>query len=128
MKWELNKRTMQMEQKKRNGVEVTARMGGIMVEDHDKNIWFLINYGTSRITHCFGCRPENIHLFDDNKARQIAERVRCIGTGKGLDESFFDYRRYSINNKDFGNANEGKYVKSFDEVVNEGNVKPIKGL
>jgi hypothetical protein len=120
MKWELNKRTMQMEQKRQSGVEVTARMGGIMVEDHDKNIQFLINYGTSKITHCFGCRPENIHLFDDNKSRKIAERVRRIGTGKGLDESFFDYRRYSINNKDFGNANEGKYVKSFDEVVNEG--------
>ena len=119
MKWELNKRTMRMEPKKPTGVEVTARMGGIMVEDHDRNIQFLINYGTSKITHCIGCRPDNIHRFDDNTSRKIAERVLRIGNGRRLDKSFFDWRRYSIGHKDFGNIEESANVKSFDEFVNE---------
>ena len=54
MKWKFNPKTGRMEQEKRTGVEVSARQGGIMVEDFDRHIQFLINYGTSKITHCFG--------------------------------------------------------------------------
>ena len=101
MKWKFNPQTGRMEQEKRTGVEVSARQGGIMVEDFDRHIQFLINYGTSKITHCFGCKPTDIHLFDDNNARAIAERVRRIGTGRGIDKSLFDYRTYSAKNKNF---------------------------
>ena len=101
MKWKFNPKTGRMEQEKRTGVEVSARQGGIMVEDFDRHIQFLINYGTSKITHCFGCKPTDIHLFDDNNARAIAERVRRIGTGRGIDKSLFDYRAYSAKNKNF---------------------------
>lgn len=107
MKWKFDPKTGGMVQDKKSGVEVTARQGGVMVEDFDRHIQFLINYGTSKITHCFGCRPTDIHLFDDNTARKIAERVRRIGTGRGIDNALFDYRAYSMKNKDFNmNTNE----------------------
>ena len=99
MKWDYNPRTGRMEPQRQTGVEVTARQGGVMVEDHDTHIQFLINYGTSAISHCVGCTGRNIHLFNDNDARKIAERVRWIARGKGIDEMYFDWKTYSINYK-----------------------------
>ena len=115
MKWKFDPRTGGMVQDRPSGIEVTARMGGIMVEDHDRNVQFMVNYGNSRITHCVGCRPENLHLFNDNDARKIAERMRRIGSGKGIDEIFYDYRIYSINKKDFNMRNENHHVQKLNE-------------
>ena len=111
MKWELNRRTMQMEPKKKTGVEITARQGGIMVEDFDKNIQFLINYGTNKISHCIGISPDNLHVFDNRKARQIADKVKRFGTMRSIDEKFFDWMTYSINH-----ANGSYHVKHIDEI------------
>jgi len=99
MKWDYNPRTGRMEPQRQTGVEVTARQGGVMVEDHDTHTQFLINYGTSAISHCVGCTGRNIHLFNDNDARKIAERVRWIARGKGIDEMYFDWKTYAINYK-----------------------------
>jgi len=115
MNWKYNPRTGRMEQNKPTGIEVTARQGGIMVEDHDKNIQFLINYGNSRITHCIGCRPESLHLFADNDARKISDRVRRIGDGKSIDERFYDYRTYSVNHKNFEMKNENYHIQKLNE-------------
>ena len=98
MNWKYNQKTGKTEPDGPAGVEVTARQGGVMVEDRGRNVRFLINYGNGLITHCIGCRPENLHLFADADARKIAERIRRIGTGKGLDEIYFDWKTYSINN------------------------------
>ena len=121
MKWEFNKRTMQMEPKRRTGVEVSARMGGLMVEDFDRHIQFLINYGNGRISHCVGCRADDLHIFDDIKSRQIAERVKRIGAGKGIPLYMSDFRFYSINYKDFNGdeVDEEEHVKTFSEFISE---------
>lgn len=99
MNWKFNPRTGTMEMQKRTGINVSARQGGIMVEDYDRHLQFLINYGRSRITHCVGCRADDLHLFDDRKANEIANKVKRIGIGKGIDESMFDFRTYSIAHK-----------------------------
>ena len=104
MKCEFNNKTARMEPVKRTGVEVTARMGGLMVEDLDRHIQFLINYGNGRISHCVGCNAGNLHIFDDIKSRKIAERVKRIGAGKGIPEYMSDFRFYSINYKDFNGS------------------------
>ena len=84
MNWKFNPKTGTMEMQKRTGINVSARQGGIMVEDYDRHLQFLINYGSSRITHCVGCRADDLHLFDDRKANEIANKVKRIGIGKGI--------------------------------------------
>jgi len=133
MNWKFNPKTGTMEMQKRTGINVSARQGGIMVEDYDRHIQFLINYGNSRITHCVGCRADDLHLFDDRKANEIANKVKRIGIGKGIDESMFDFRTYSIaykndiykynnNKKDNMNTNENissRYQNYIEERLNE---------
>lgn len=117
MNWKYNKRTGRMEQNKLTGIDVTARQGGIMIEDHDKNIQFLINYGTSSISHCVGCTGRNIHLFNDNDARKIAKKVRLIAIGKGIDEMYFDWKTYAINYKNMRtNENHIYRIDEFNRV------------
>jgi len=116
MKWDYNPRTGRMEPQRQTGIEVTARQGGVMVEDNDKHVQFLINYGTSAISHCVGCTGRDIHLFNDNDARKIAERVRWIARGKGIDEMYFDWKTYSINYRNM-RTNEN-HVYRIDEFNN----------
>lgn len=94
MKWKFNPKTLQMEEVKQTGVEVTRRMGGIMVEHFDRHFQFLINFGKPRITHCVGCKPDNLHLFTYKEAIYVAERVKRIG---GVDEQYFNYKTYLLN-------------------------------
>lgn len=124
MKWKLNKRTMQMEPHKETGIRVSARQGGIMVEDFDKHIQFLINYPDNRITHCVGIQPTNLHVFDIQKSRQIADRVMRLGAGRNIDKTYFDWKTYSINNRndmkvlkfnEFNKTNES-YTNDYDPV------------
>lgn len=123
MKWELNKRTMQMEPRKETGIRVSARHGGIMVEDFDKHIQFLINYSDNRITHCVGIQPTNLHVFDVQKSRQIADKVMRLGAGRNIDK-YFDWKTYSINNRnsmnvlkfnEFNKTNES-YTNDYDPI------------
>lgn len=123
MNWKFNNKTMRMEPQKRAGIEVSARMGGLMVEDFDRHIQFLINYGNGRISHCVGCDAGNLHIFDDIKSRQIADKVKRIGAGKGIPTYMSDFRFYSINHKNFNGESVDEstdtHVKSFSEFVGE---------
>ncbi len=121
MKWELNRRTMQMEPKKETGIRVSTRQGGIMVEDHDKNIQFLINYSDNRITHCVGIQPTNLHVFDNLKSRQIADKVMRLGAGRNIDKIYFDWKTYSINNRNNMKNNEHHIyrLEEYNEFINE---------
>ena len=103
MKFEFNKRTMQMEPVKNIGIEVSARMGGVMVEDKSRHIQFMINYGNGVISHCVCCKADNIRIFTDNDARKIADSVKQIGYNKGIPTSYFDWKQYSINCRNIQN-------------------------
>lgn len=94
MKWELNQRTGQMEPKRKSGVCVSGRIGGIMVEDFDNNIQFLIHYGTDEVTHCIGCTGRMLNIFDTQKARQIASEIERIARAHNTRTKFSDYRRF----------------------------------
>lgn len=104
MKWELNRRTGMMEPVKKTGFCVSGRIGGIMVEDFDNNIQFLINYGTDKITHCIGCSGRDLHLFNEQKARGIAREVARIARAHNRITKYTDYRYFCSSTKNFNES------------------------
>ena len=92
MKWELNKRTFRMEPTKEHGFRVSGRIGGVMVEDFDKNIQFLIHYGTDEVTHCVGCSGRDLHIFDTLTAKKIASEIERVARSHNATTKYSDYR------------------------------------
>ena len=125
MNWRYDRKTAQFGPKKETGIVVSARQGGIMVEDFDKNRQFLINYGTSKISNCFGCKPMNINRFNEHDARIIADKVKRLGTGRGIDEIYFDWKTYSINYRNM-RTNEN-HIYRIDE-FNKADKEPLENL
>ena len=110
MKWKFNSRTGMMEPEKRTGFSVSGRMGGIMVEDFDKHIQFLIHYGSDEVTHCVGCTASNLNIFDAYKAKRIADEISRIARSHNTTTKYSDYRRLAIGTRvdecgDCGNPN-----------------------
>lgn len=92
MKWKLNPSTMMMEPERKGGFRVSGRIGGVMVEDFDRNIRFLINYGTDRVTHCVGCTERDLHIFDTQTARRIASEIGRVARAHNASTRYSDYR------------------------------------
>lgn len=107
MKWELNRRTGRMEPVKAHGFRVSGRIGGIMVEDFDKNIQFLIHYGTDEVIHCVGCSGRDLHIFDTLTAKKIASEIERVARSHNATTKYSDYRYICNATRNF---NESKKV------------------
>ena len=115
MKWTFDPKTGGMAPQKKKGFRVSGRIGGVMVEDFDKNIQFLINYGTDRVTHCVGCSDKDLHIFDDWTARRIADEIGRVARSHNTSTKYSDYRLLSSS---FRNVRESG-VKRFSSYVCE---------
>ncbi len=99
-----------MEPKGNSGIRVSGRMGGIMVEDFDRHIQFLIHYGSDEITHCVGCTARCLNLFDTNTARRIADEIARVARNHNTRTKYSDFRYFARGMKvdeceDAGNPN-----------------------
>lgn len=104
---------MKMEPVGKSGFRVSGRIGGIMVEDFDDNIQFLINYGTDKITHCIGCSGGDLHLFNEQKARGIAREVARISRAHNIITKYTDYRYFCSSTRNFNES--AKVDRSMDK-------------
>lgn len=91
-KWVFDPKTGGMRPKKEKGFRVSGRIGGVMVEDFDRHIQFLINYGTDRVTHCVGCTERDLHIFDEWTAKRIAEEIARVSRSHNASTKYSDYR------------------------------------
>jgi len=92
MKWKFNSRTGTLEPERQTGFRVSGRMGGIMVEDFDRHIQFLIHYGSDEVSHCVGCTARCLNLFDVNTARRIADEIGRVARSHNTRTKYSDFR------------------------------------
>ena len=92
MKWKFNNRTGMLEPERKSGFNVSGRMGGIMVEDFDRHIQFLIHYGSDEVSHCVGCTARCLNLFDVNTARRIADEIGRVARNHNTRTKYSDFR------------------------------------
>ena len=125
-KWKFDHRTGMMVPEKKTGVEITKRMGGLMIEDHDRNFHFMIMYGTHEIQYVFNVdiKRNGTHLFSERDARKIADVVKRVS---GVSESkYTDWRYFALGYEDPDEYEEAleSFIKSlgrsdYNEVINE---------
>ena len=92
MKYEFDTKSGTMQPKEKDDIEVSSRIGGIMVICHKPHIQFFIEFGSDKINRCIGCTPDNVKVFSPRDARIVADKIRRIAYQRNTSSKYSDYK------------------------------------
>lgn len=114
MKYGFNPKTGRYEEIRPNGIRVSGRIGGIMVEDYTNSRRFFIEYGTDIVNRCMNCSPNRLNLYSKNDAVKLASDIERIAKQHNIKTKYSDYRYFCSTS--FGFDKGENKIKRFGEM------------